>query len=73
MHHRALWRLFFVRPLLLRAGDVTDFPETWKQMQRVRQNEETEECMSQMKEQDKVTARDLSEMEKVMSLIENLK
>ena len=43
MHCRALEDLFFVRPLLSRAGDVADFPNTQKQTQRVMQNEETEQ------------------------------
>ena len=40
---RALQDLFFIRPLLSRVGDGADFPNTEKQTQRVRQNEETEE------------------------------
>lgn len=32
-------------PLLSREGDVIDFPNTQKQTQGVRQNEDTEECI----------------------------
>ena len=35
--------LFLIRPLLSRSGDITDFPNTYKQTQNVKQNEETEE------------------------------
>lgn len=41
-----LWgttEFFFIRTLLSRAGDVTDFPNTEKHTRRVRQNEEAEE------------------------------
>jgi len=40
---RALQDLFFRRPLLSRAGDIADSPNTQKQTQGVRQNEETKE------------------------------
>ena len=43
LHHRALQDCFFIRPPLLRAGDVADFPNIQKQTKRDRQNEETEE------------------------------
>ena len=39
LHCRALQDLFFIRPLLAKAGDVAYFPNTQKQTQRVRQNE----------------------------------
>ena len=50
--------------LISRAGDVAGFL-TQKQTERVRQNGETEDYVpnSQMKEKDKITARDLSEMD----------
>ena len=40
---RAQQDLFFISLLLSRTGDTADFPNTKKQTQRVRQNEETEE------------------------------
>ena len=43
LHCRAIQDHFFIRPLLARAGDIDDFPNTQKQLQRVRQNKETEE------------------------------
>ena len=43
LHYRTLQKLFFIKPLLSRTGDVSDFPNTQKQTERVRQNEETEE------------------------------
>ena len=43
LHFRALQDLFFIKLLLSRVGDITDFPNTWKWTQKVRQNEETEE------------------------------
>ena len=51
--------LLFIRPL---TGDVTEFPNTKKWTQRVRQMKRQRK-MSQMKEQDKITARELKEME----------
>ena len=51
-----------MRPVLLRAGDIPDFPNTQKQTQRVRQNMEVEEYV-QRKGHDKITARNLSELE----------
>lgn len=39
----SLQDLFFIRLLLLRAGDIVDFPNTHKQTQRVRQKEDIEE------------------------------
>ena len=59
LHYRTLQDLFFERPLLSRAGDTADFPNTQTQMQtdkiRIQRN------VSQMKEDDKITVRDLSE------------
>ena len=40
LHCRALQDLFFTRPLLVRAEDMADLPNTQKQTDRVRQNEE---------------------------------
>lgn len=45
LHCRALQDLSFIRPLLSREDNVADFPNTWKQIQRGRQNKETEECV----------------------------
>jgi len=45
LHCRAL-QDFFIRSLLSRAEDVADFPNTQKQTQRVRQNEESDEYVS---------------------------
>ena len=42
LHYRASQDIFFKRPLLSKAGDLADFPNTKKQIQRVRQNNETE-------------------------------
>ena len=46
LYCRALQDLFFIGPLLLRAGDIADFLNTQKQAPRLRQNEETEEYLS---------------------------
>ena len=54
--------LFFLRPILSRAGDIADFLNTEKQTQRVRQNEEIEDYVLNGRI-DKITARELSEME----------
>lgn len=37
LYYRVLLDLFFIRPLLSTAGDVANFPNTKKQIQRVRQ------------------------------------
>ena len=47
-------------PLPSITGDVADFANTQKRAQRLRQNDKTKN-LSQMKEQDKTIARDLSE------------
>ena len=46
VHCRTLKDLFFIRLLLSRTGNVAEFPDTQKQTQRVRQNEETEEYVA---------------------------
>lgn len=42
-HYRTSF--FFIRPPLSRTGDIADFPNTEKQIQKVRQNEKMEECV----------------------------
>ena len=42
-HYRASF--LFIRPLPSRPRDIVDFPNMQKQTQRVRQIEETEECV----------------------------
>ena len=59
---RALQDLFFIKPPLSRAEDITDFPNTEKETQRGRKMR-IQRNMSQMKEQDKITAGDLSKTE----------
>lgn len=61
LHCRTLQELFFIKPLLLRAGDVADLPNTEKQMQRAGQNEETQECVSNERKRKKITERELNE------------
>ena len=43
-------------------GDGADFPNMWKQTQRIRHSEETEECIL-MEEQDKTSENELNETE----------
>ena len=43
VHYSTPYSLFFIRPWLSKSGDVADFPNTQKQRQKIRQNEETEE------------------------------
>ena len=62
MHCWALQDLFFIRPLLSRAGDVADFPTTWKQRKLVKMKRQRN--MPQMKQQEKkITGREQKEME----------
>ena len=42
LHRRSLLDLFFTRPLPSRTGDMADFPNIEKQIERFRQNEKTE-------------------------------
>ena len=53
---------FFIRPLLSRAGDIAHFPT---QRSRCRELEKMKRQMnmSQMKEQDKTTAKDLRKID----------
>ena len=69
LHCRELQDLLLIRPLLPMGGDVADFPETEKQTQREKMRQRN---MSQIKEQGKITARELNEME-VIYLREDLK
>ena len=57
LHCGALQNLFFIELSPSRIGDVAEFP-TQKQIQRFRQRN-----LSQMKEQDKATTRDLSKID----------
>ena len=61
VHCRILWTVFFIRPLLSKARDIVHFPNTQKQTQRVRQNEEPDEYVPK-KEYTKIIARELSEI-----------
>ena len=62
LHGRALQDLFSIRPLPSRIGYIADFPNTEKQAQRLRQIRR-QINLSQMKEQDKATARHLGEID----------
>ena len=59
-HSRALWDLF-IRPLVSSAGETAVFPNTEKHTELDKMR--GQKNMSQMKEQDKITARGLSEMD----------
>ena len=71
LHCRAPQNLFFIRPLLSRSGDVADFPNTrtrHRQSDKMRRQRK----ISQMKEQDKITARDQIIQIQIIHLLENL-
>ena len=57
-----LENLFFIRPLLSRPGDLADFPNTYKNIQRGRQNMEKEKYVPNER-LDKITASELKEMD----------
>lgn len=71
-----IWRgtkdLFFIRPFSPRIGDVADFPNTEKQAQSHRKMRRWGN-LSQINEQDKTMARDLSETDIINTHDENLK
>ena len=62
LHCRELQDLLFKRPLLSRAGDIADFPKhrnRGRDLDKMRRQRD----MCQMKEQEKITARELNETE----------
>lgn len=58
LHCRALQDLFFIKPPLSRAGNVAEFlnTEPGRELDKMRR----QRAMSQIKEEDKTTARELS-------------
>ena len=60
LHYKAQHDLFFIRLLLSRAGDTADLPNTQQQTQRIGKNERQRNIF-QMKEQGKITERELKE------------
>ena len=61
MHCRALQELF-IRLLLSRAGDIVNVPNTYRhrELNKMRRSRN----LSQMREQDKITARDPNKIER---------
>ena len=57
-NYRALLDLFFIRPLFAKTGEIVIFPNRHREVDKMRR----ERNMPQMKEQDKITARELNEM-----------
>ena len=70
LHCRTPTNLFFVRILLSSTGNVADFPNTQKHRELTQMWRERDK--SQMKEWDKITARELNEIQISRCLIENL-
>lgn len=71
LHYRILQNLFFLKPLLSRGRDIANFPNTKKEAQRVRQNEETEDYVPNERTRQNHSKRP-KQMETIC-LIENLK